>query len=254
MRFTGKERDAETGLDHFGARYLSSVQGRFVIPDAPFADQKPDDPQSWNLYGYVRNSPLRNVDSDGRQTLDANYRAMLETLKAPKVASGAIRGGLLQFLQQPIQMIIGEIFGYAPRAIRGRLSPDEYKQIQRVSAFKRGALMLGVGLRNGPGVDGVDLDNAVGISLKTSKSVNALGRNAESALTSVEGAGFFNVELYIEAMELTVSQSTGLTKLQRVLGVRITKIVIFTKDGYVVYNPTAEQEAQAKAEMEKKGE
>ncbi len=32
-RFTGKERDAETGLDYFGARYMSSAQGRFTSPD-----------------------------------------------------------------------------------------------------------------------------------------------------------------------------------------------------------------------------
>ena len=66
MRFTGKERDAETGLDYFGARYMSAAQGRFTSPDAPFADQHPDDPQSWNLYAYVRNNPMNGVDPDGQ--------------------------------------------------------------------------------------------------------------------------------------------------------------------------------------------
>ncbi len=66
QRFTGKERDAETGLDYFGARYLASAQGRFTSPDAPFADQFPENPQSWNLYSYTRNNPLRYVDDDGR--------------------------------------------------------------------------------------------------------------------------------------------------------------------------------------------
>ena len=33
--FTGKERDAETGLDYFGARYMSAAQGRFTSPDLP---------------------------------------------------------------------------------------------------------------------------------------------------------------------------------------------------------------------------
>ena len=33
VKFTGKERDAETGLDYFGARYMSSAQGRFASPD-----------------------------------------------------------------------------------------------------------------------------------------------------------------------------------------------------------------------------
>jgi RHS repeat-associated protein len=61
----GKERDAESGLDYFGARYFSGAQGRFTSPDKPFADQSPDDPQSWNLYGYVRNNPLRLIDPSG---------------------------------------------------------------------------------------------------------------------------------------------------------------------------------------------
>jgi RHS repeat-associated protein len=66
VRFTGKERDAETGLDYFGARYMSAAQGRFTSPDAPFADQFTGDPQSWNLYGYVRNNPLKYTDPNGR--------------------------------------------------------------------------------------------------------------------------------------------------------------------------------------------
>jgi RHS repeat-associated protein len=65
VKFTGKERDVETGLDYFGLRYMSSAQGRFTSPDAPFADQNVGDPQSWNLYGYVRNNPLRHVDDNG---------------------------------------------------------------------------------------------------------------------------------------------------------------------------------------------
>jgi hypothetical protein len=42
-------------LDYFGARYFASAQGRFTSPDEIFADQSEGDPQSWNLYAYVRN-------------------------------------------------------------------------------------------------------------------------------------------------------------------------------------------------------
>ncbi len=48
QRFTGKERDGETGLDYFGARYLGSGLGRFSSPDEPLLDQDPSDPQSWD--------------------------------------------------------------------------------------------------------------------------------------------------------------------------------------------------------------
>jgi len=65
-KFTGKERDAETGLDYFGARYYGNWLGRFLTPDKPFADQHPGNPQTWNLYSYVRNNPLRLVDDTGQ--------------------------------------------------------------------------------------------------------------------------------------------------------------------------------------------
>jgi len=59
------EPSQETGLDYFGARYFSGAQGRFTSPDEPFADQGPEDPQSWNLYAYVRDNPLVSVDPTG---------------------------------------------------------------------------------------------------------------------------------------------------------------------------------------------
>ena len=67
-RFTGKERDVETGLDYFGARYYGSKIGRFTTTD-PVLDLKAAlvNPQRWNRYAYVSNNPLRFVDPDGRE-------------------------------------------------------------------------------------------------------------------------------------------------------------------------------------------
>ena len=65
-RYTGKERDQESGLDYFGARYYGSSMGRFMSPDPSqlhFAD--PTNPQSLNLYAYVVNNPLGYIDPDG---------------------------------------------------------------------------------------------------------------------------------------------------------------------------------------------
>src|ERR1017187_6728634 len=68
QRFTGKERDAETGLDYFGARYMSSAQGRFTSPDPLYiTKQKKLYPQQWNLYSYAANNPLSLIDPDGRE-------------------------------------------------------------------------------------------------------------------------------------------------------------------------------------------
>ncbi|HEX7330070.1 MAG TPA: RHS repeat-associated core domain-containing protein, partial [Pyrinomonadaceae bacterium] len=74
QQFTSKERDVETGLDYFAARYYSSVLGRFTSPDKPFADQFQANPQSWNVYSYVRNSPCNNVDIKGRCSAPAGLK------------------------------------------------------------------------------------------------------------------------------------------------------------------------------------
>ena len=66
QKFTGKERDAESGLDYFGARYFSGAGGRFTGVDPENAGADPADPQSWNGYAYARNNPLLYVDPDGR--------------------------------------------------------------------------------------------------------------------------------------------------------------------------------------------
>jgi RHS repeat-associated protein len=70
MHFTGKERDTESGLDNFGARYDSSSMGRFMTPDwsdspEPIPYASTANPQSLNLYTYAQNNPLRNRDADG---------------------------------------------------------------------------------------------------------------------------------------------------------------------------------------------
>jgi RHS repeat-associated protein len=69
-RSTGKERDTESGNDYFDARYYSSTMGRFLSPDwsakeepVPYANL--EDPQSFDLYSYVRNNPLARTDPDG---------------------------------------------------------------------------------------------------------------------------------------------------------------------------------------------
>ncbi len=41
------------------------MQGRFTSPDEPLLDQWKDEPQTWNLYSYVTNNPLKYNDSLG---------------------------------------------------------------------------------------------------------------------------------------------------------------------------------------------
>ena len=66
-RYTGKERDTESGNDYFNARYYASSMGRFLSPDG--VGGRLEDPQSWNFYGYVQNNPVKNTDPDGHDCI-----------------------------------------------------------------------------------------------------------------------------------------------------------------------------------------
>jgi len=76
LHFSGKERDSESNLDMFGARYYGSNLGRFMTPDwaakptaVPYAMF--GNPQSLNLYSYVNNNPTTTLDPDGHCLEDA---------------------------------------------------------------------------------------------------------------------------------------------------------------------------------------
>jgi RHS repeat-associated protein len=99
-RFTGKERDVETELHYFGARYYRSVWGRFtsVDPHSILAEARTraefksfiQNPQSWNRYAYVENRPLVGTDSDGRCLPCAAYAAAAALVRyGPQVVNMA---------------------------------------------------------------------------------------------------------------------------------------------------------------------
>jgi len=74
-RFVGKEKDSETGLDYFNARYMNDKIGRFISVDpVGVVDSKTNkinekmllNPQRLNSYAYASNNPYKLVDPDGR--------------------------------------------------------------------------------------------------------------------------------------------------------------------------------------------
>ena len=125
--FTGKERDTESGNDYFGARYYASSMGRFMSPDwsakeEPVPYAKLDDPQSLNLYAYVRNNPLvRETGGNQGQTgrsdgfgSTANDSA-IESFRA--VSCGQQRCSKIVLRRRPFFMISGIRFkGERPQA------------------------------------------------------------------------------------------------------------------------------------------
>ncbi|HXI49915.1 MAG TPA: RHS repeat-associated core domain-containing protein, partial [Candidatus Saccharimonadales bacterium] len=106
--FTGKERDRESGLHYFEARYLSAALGRFAIPDPKYANLDGlaaselgsllSEPQQLNLYAYAFNNPLRYNDPSG---LDGNDKVSAGVDSAGIVASSVDEAALWNYRFRP---------------------------------------------------------------------------------------------------------------------------------------------------------
>ncbi|MFN2533337.1 MAG: RHS repeat-associated core domain-containing protein [Pyrinomonadaceae bacterium] len=137
---TSKERDNETGLDYFGARYYASTQGRFTSADPLLSSGSVYSPQSWNRYSYTGNDPLRYTDPFGLYIYDPNAtkdeRKKFE--EALKKAQSALK----------------------------KLDPksDDYKKLQRaINAFGAAGVDNGVTVAFGTNKDGSPAATAIGI-------------------------------------------------------------------------------------------
>ena len=75
LKYSGKQRDAESELDYFGARYYDRAHYRFLSVDPVLSyENAVSNPQRWSLYSYCVNNPISGVDPDGRDTVISIFR------------------------------------------------------------------------------------------------------------------------------------------------------------------------------------
>ncbi|MBE0656367.1 MAG: hypothetical protein IH602_01690 [Bryobacteraceae bacterium] len=178
--FTGKERDAETGLDYFESRYFSSAQGRFTSPDALIAKREwMTDPQRWNRYAYVRNNPLRYVDPNGEDATivysvsnltqdqvewwNKNKAAVLDTIAAKYKAAG-VRVTLINLAdlsKDQEKRLRSAPFQPDPR-MTGTPGTARLDFASNESDYQRGSVLSGIMGRTGGGQAAVFLSSLIG--------------------------------------------------------------------------------------------
>ena len=201
-KFTGKERDAETGLDYFGFRYLSSAQGRWTSPDAPFADQHPEDPQSWNMYGYVRNNPLLYTDADGRDCSKGFWSCVNYVAGGVGAVGNAFTSGLLNVPNRVINAAISPFTSYQLPDVPAAFTPsnsDQQEGVQAANAMMIVSPLAGWGAVNAP-TTAAELPLILRNAAKGKAAQNAVA--ADTALT--ETSVVQNVTLRIQSGVRTV--------------------------------------------------
>jgi RHS repeat-associated protein len=119
-RFTGQERDEESGLSYHGARYYAPMHGRWTAPDpAGPAD-------GWNLYAYARDNPLTGKDTGGLQTGAAAGPTELQPVDIPPVD---VDNPMLPALPPGLRDAVK-----AAQPLQLWMTPEEAKQFQLESA------------------------------------------------------------------------------------------------------------------------
>lgn len=96
--YTGQEKDSETGLDYYNARYYDPAIRRFTQPDNVLPNVY--DPQQLNRYAYVRNNPIKNTDPSGH-FLSEIIQMILESPVGALISRIPILSGILNFIANP---------------------------------------------------------------------------------------------------------------------------------------------------------
>jgi RHS repeat-associated protein len=212
--FTGKERDTESGNDYFMARYYSSAMGRFMSPDwsakedpVPYA--KLDDPQSLNLYAYVRNNPMIRIDADGHcDWCDKLWNAGKAVVNSVYIKSEAGLGLKAQVKLGPAKVEVG---AKSVREVDAKSNnKGTIKYVNEASAkVKIGPVSVGPSIsqeqtvKTGNSPENLDAPKEVHGNLLYDLGKNTTGSNSEVGV----GVGLFvgvggSVEVGVDAKEL----------------------------------------------------
>jgi len=174
--FTGQERDPETSLDYFGARYYRADVGRFTTVD-PVSTLRENlvDPQRWNRYAYARNNPLRYVDPDGR-AIDALFDIGFVVYDLYKLAKEGSSNGNWGALAADVGAILVPGVTGAGLAVRGATKAG--KAAETAVYVARGAedVVQYVGITNNVARRAAEHAASKGIEIGALKGLEGLSR------------------------------------------------------------------------------
>jgi RHS repeat-associated protein len=186
-RFTGKERDAESGLDYFGARYYASNMGRFMSPDwsakedpVPYANL--GNPQTLNLYAYVHNNPLSTYDPDGHNAFTDFFKNTWQRIENGFTGYGFHTDAQVQNTVDRTRAALRN----------GGASPGTIEKLSYKQTYKLGTAKLH------QGVNAIDVGEGVVVTLtfgeKVRNTLNHIGETGEAPEGYEGGREFQNRE------------------------------------------------------------
>jgi len=203
-RFVGKEKDEESGLHYFGARYMDEKSGRFISPDPVYAVDPATsktntalltNPLRLNRYVYGLNNPYRYVDPDGlapspvNQELREQYSVTAAVNNAQSVARKIILSGAMAVMEMGVMPSASGVIatsGVKPTA-------DQLKNIGRfekkLPANAKDSLAVKPLPNNGVAVQATSPGRAPGSSAVYEKQIDEAGTTIQYTKTTYDPAG-----------------------------------------------------------------
>jgi RHS repeat-associated protein len=182
-RFTGKERESETGLYYHGARYYAPWLGRWTAPDPAGLVDGP------NLYAYVRNDPVNHSDPTGHLSLGqwVGIAAAVVVGTVVTVATAGVAGPLVG---TATAAVIGGIVGGAVGSGVGEAleAHIDHRESHVLRAAVIGGVIGGAFAGAGLGVSAA-LRTAAGSALASKVAGSAVGAVARRIAQSAIGRG-----------------------------------------------------------------
>jgi len=217
-KFTGKERDTESGLDNFGARYEASNLGRFMTPDwaakpatVPYA--KFGDPQTLNLYAYTENGPVNKVDADGHTLSILSLESILgqaSDLGSMLMANAEAHWASLQ--QQAAQGQTQPVADTGQTGQAQNLSDKSEKAILNSNLTGEQANAFESAVKATGSADGINPNALVGIAFKES-SLNPAAQSSTSTASGLFGLTDNIKSTYgLSAADATGTSPSAITK------------------------------------------
>lgn len=95
--YTGYEKDGESGLEYAQARYYNSQHGRFTSVDPLTASATIKNPQTFNRYSYVLNSPYKFTDPLGLMASNTGERSLMDKVVVKDCTKRCIFNGVTYY-------------------------------------------------------------------------------------------------------------------------------------------------------------
>jgi len=229
VRFSGKERDRETGLDYFGARYYASGLGRFTTVDPGHVGADAGDPQTWNGYTADLNNPIRFVDLFGTCSQDKSGNYFDRDDAGTLIASGPCvtdSGGALTAGITTSVTVTGNSFAVLADGINRGAGPMADPRF--IAAFYGVSAVGGLGFAALSGGGGLTTLGTIGAESEISTGSTAVYQSVNAA-GDVQYVGITNNFIRRAGEHVTrfaIDRIPGLSKLSRADAKAVEQVLI----------------------------